>query len=261
MKNIIVATLLLSLALAVGVCHAASDPSQAQDWTVDGFDYFGRGVLTPMTLETYVAKGHQAGDGSVATNELERLSYRLFYGLNDRVNLFAQLNTAKPNGQSFDYEGFEAGLHFKFYEGHNWKLGLAWENEVQRAPKYVDTAYDMDFHPLIEYDAGKLSFLVNPIFEQSFRCLTCWEGSYSAQVLYHYARDFSAGVEAYGDVGEFKGMGQEHNHGAYIMPVLTYKWISIGPGIGLTAGSDRVVFKLNIAVPINTGGADVRTWF
>ncbi|HVN28459.1 MAG TPA: hypothetical protein VMT64_08245 [Candidatus Binataceae bacterium] len=234
------------------------DPSQSQDWTVDGFDYFGHGKLTSMVLETYTAKGHQAqDDGMVASDKLQRTSLRIFYGLTDWANLFLQFNTAKPNGQSYEPEGFEGGFHFDFYEGHHWKLGLAWENEWQRAPKYVDNALDMDFHPLIEYDAPLseryLSFLVNPIFEKNFIGAGCWEGSYSAQILYHWSKDISAGVEAYGDVGEFKDMGQEHEQGAYLMPVLNYRWFSFGPGIGLTAGSDRLVLKLNLAVPIDTG--------
>jgi hypothetical protein len=269
------AVIVLSLGLAVPA-FCDPDPSQSQDWTVDGFDYFGRGKLTSMVLETYTAKGHQAqDDGMVASDKLQRTSLRLFYGVTDWANLFLQFNAAKPNGQSYEPEGFEGGFHFDFYEGHHWKLGLAWENEWQRAPKYVDTAFDMDFHPLIEYDAQLpgyaalpesaappagskyLSFLINPIFEKDFIGAGCWEGSYSAQILYHWSKDFSAGVEAYGDVGEFKDMGQEHEEGAYAMPVLNYKWISVGPGIGLTAGSDRLVLKVNLAVPIDIGVPDL----
>jgi hypothetical protein len=257
------AVIVLSLCLP-GQAYCDPDPSQAQDWTVDGFEYFGQGILTSMVLETYTAKGHQAqDDGMVASDKLQRTSLRVFYGLTNWANLFLQFNAAKPNGESYELEGFEGGFHFDFYEGHHWKLGLAWENEWQRAPKYVDTAFDMDFHPLIEYDAplGEtkyLSFLLNPILEKNLVGSGSWEGSYSSQILLHWSKDISAGVEAYGDVGEFKHMGQAHEQGAYVMPVLNYKWFSFGSGIGLTAGSDRLVFKLNTTVPIDTGIADVR---
>src|SRR5271166_3463877 len=235
--SLLVATLVVLMFLP-GQAYCDPDPSQSQDWTVDGFDYFGRGKLTSMVLETYTAKGHQANDDMVASDKLQRTSLRVFYGLTDWANLFLQFNAAKPDGQSYEPEGFEGGFHFDFYEGHHWKLGLAWENEWQRAPKYVETALDMDFHPLIEYDAplskydapltGQryVSFLINPIFEKDFIGAGCWEGSYTAQLLYHWSKDFSAGLEAYGDVGEFKDMGQEHEEGAYVMPVLNYKWFS-----------------------------------
>ncbi len=267
-RDLVASFTLLMAAFVLSVClpgqaYCDPDPSQSQDWTVDGFDYFGQGKLTPMVLETYTAKGHRAQDGMVASDKLERTSFRVFYGLTNWANLFLQFNAAKPDGQSYEPEGFEGGFHFDFYEGHNWKLGLAWENEWQRAPKYVDAALVMDFHPLIEYDApleGEkyLSFLINPILEKDFIGAGCWEGGYTGQILYHWSKDFSAGVEAYGDVGKFKDMGPMHEEGAYIMPVLNYKWFSFGPGIGLTAGSDRLVFKLNAAVPIDTGIRDVR---
>ena len=251
--------IVLSVFLA-GQAYCDSGASQSQDWTVDGFDYFGQGRLTLMVLETYTAKGHQGDDDDdmVASDKLQRTSFRMFYGLTDWANLFLQFNAAKPNGQSYEPEGFEGGFHFDFYEGHHWKLGLAWENEWQRAPKYVDAAFAMDFHPLIEYDApltGEkyLSFLINPIVEKDFIGDGSWEGGYTGQILCHWSKNFSAGVEAYGEVGKFKHMGPEQDNGAYIMPVLNYGWISAGPGIGLTAGSDQLVFKLNVAVPIDTG--------
>lgn len=230
---------------------------------MDGFEYFGQGKFTPTVLETYTAKGHQADNGRVASDKLQRTSVRMFYGLTNWANLFLQFNLAKPDGQSYEPEGFEGGFHFDFYEGHNWKLGLAWENEWQRAPKYVDTAFGMEFHPLIEYDAPLadakyLSFLMNPIFEKDFIGAGSWEGGYAGQILYHWSQEFSAGVEAYGDVGKFKHLGHLHEEGAYLMPVLNYRWISVGPGIGLTDGSDRLVFKLNMAVPIDTGIRDPR---
>jgi len=251
-KASVLSLAVILLLARAGLANADPNPSQAQDWTVDGFRYFGQGLFTPMILETYVAKGHQAlDDGTVASDKLLRTSLRMFYGLTDRVNLFLQLNTARPNGQSYEMEGFEGGFHLKFYEGHGLQLGLAWENEWQRAPKYVDVAYDMDFHPLIQQDVGPLSFLVNPIFEKDFIGAGSWEASYSFQALYNWSKDYSAGLEFYGDMGELKDMGQVHQQAHYIMPVVNFKYLSIGPGIGLTAGSDRVVLKANVNYPID----------
>jgi hypothetical protein len=240
--------------LAARDANADPDPSQDQDWTVDGFRYFGQGLLAPMLLQTYVAKGHQAlDDGTVASDKLTRTSMRFFYGLTDHINLFLQLNTAHPNGESYEMEGFEGGFHVKFYEGHGFHLGFAWENEWQRAPKYVDNAYDMDFHPLIQQDIGPVSFLLNPIFEKDFIGAGCWEGSYSFQSLYNWSKEYSAGLEFYGDVGAFKDMGQVHEQGHYIMPVVNLKYVSLGLGIGLTAGSDRVIAKVNVSYPVDLG--------
>jgi hypothetical protein len=150
-------------------------------------------------------------------------------------------------------EGFEGGFHVKFYAGHGLQLGFAWENEWQRSPKYVDVAYDMDFHPLIQQDLGKFSFLINPIFEKDLVGSGDWEGSYSAQLLYNWSENFQPGVEAYGDVAAFNHMPPLREQGHYIMPVINGKYYSFGPGIGLSSGADRVVIKLNLDYPIQIG--------
>lgn len=257
MKKFVASLAILALcSFVTRTASADPDPSQAQDWTVDGFDYFAKGLLTPILLNTYVAKGHDTASTApqVQSNELTRTSFRLFYGLTDHINFFGQLNMAKPDGEGVDYEGFEMGLHIKFFEWQNrlgkFQLGLAWENEVQRAPKYVDTPYDMDFHPMIEQDIRKVSLLFNPIFEKDLTGDGHWEGSYTAQTLYHFSHEVSAGLEFYGDLAAFKSMPTTHELGDYVMPVVNWKCFSIGVGIGVTAGADRLVTKLNMSLPI-----------
>jgi hypothetical protein len=256
MKSKFFAALLVAVLIGVGSLWARADPdpSQAQDWTVDGFRYFGQGLLTPMLLQTYAVSGHSAqDDGSVASDKLLRTSIRFFYGLTEHVNLFLQLNTAKPDGEMYEMEGFEGGFHVKLYEGHGFHLGFAWENEWQRSPKYVDVAYDMDFHPLIQQDLGKFSFLINPIVEKDLVGSGNWEGSYSAQALYNWSENFAPGVEFYGDVGAFNHMPPLREQGHYIMPVISGKYYSFGPGIGLSSGGDRLIVKLNLNYPIQIG--------
>jgi hypothetical protein len=261
-RNVLALALLLAASLFwAPLANADPDPSQAQDWTVDGFQYFGKGLMTPMLLQTYVASGHSAQDGgSVATDKLIRTSLRLFYGLTDDVNLFMQVNTAHPDGQSYEMEGFEGGFHVRLYEGHGFHLGFAWENEWQRSPKYVDVAYDMDFHPLIQQDIGKFTILLNPIVEKDFVGAGAWEGSYAAQVLYHWSDEYSAGLEFYGDVGEFKHMPRVRNQAHYVMPVVNWKDLSFGSGVGLTSGSDRLAFKVNLSYPFSATKAIDRLW-
>jgi hypothetical protein len=104
MKKTSFAALLFLVLMGVGTLPAQADPdpSQAQDWTVDGFRYFGQGLLTPMLLQTYVPSGHSAqDDGTVASDQLTRTSFRFFYGLTEHVNLFLQLNIAKPDGEMY----------------------------------------------------------------------------------------------------------------------------------------------------------------
>ena len=101
----------------------------------------------------------------------------------------------------------------------------------------------MDLHPLIQQDVGKFTFLLNPIFEKDLIGAGTWEGSYSAQALYHWSADYSAGLEFYGDVGEFKHMPQVREEGHYVMPVINWKGLSFGPAWDSPADPPPIVVQ------------------
>jgi len=131
------------------------------------------GTVKTNVIQSYVPVGHPGTQGegegaqTVATQSLTRTAIRGLYGLTDQIALMYQLNLAKPSGASYQYEGSEFGTHFRFYEGHGWKLGGAIELEWQRAPQYVDDTLDIDIHPIIERDFGPVSVLLDPILEKN----------------------------------------------------------------------------------------------
>ena len=237
--------------------------SQSFDWVVDQVPQLPVGTLDTELIQSYVPQGHPGaengdtpggGAGSVATQNLMRTGIRGLYGLTDRIALMYQLNLAKPSGASYQYEGSEFGAHVRFYEGHGWKLGGAIELEWQREPQYVDNALGIDIHPIIERDFGPLSILVNPILEKTLvgpdsNCGL--EAGYSAQVLYHFAEHYAAGLESYGNKGRLThGGAPSRNQDYYLMPVVNANFgsldLSTGPGVGLTGASDRLVLKFNM---------------
>lgn len=228
--------------------------SQSFDWLVDQVPEMSPGTVDSTLIQSYVPKGHGAGaDGTVATGNLTRTAVRTMYGLTDHVALMYQLNLARPNGQSYQYEGSEFGAHFRFYEGEGWKLGGAVEIEWQRAPGFVEDALGLDLHPIVERDFGPVTVLLNPIVEKSLVGPDQGRGmdaGYAAQVLYHFMDRYSAGLEFYGDKGRILDGGSPHTQDHYIMPVVNGSFggfdLSAGPGFGLTSASDRVVLKFNL---------------
>jgi hypothetical protein len=240
--------------------------SQSFDWIVDPVPEIPIGTLKTTLIQSYVPDGHPgtqsegegaaagSGPGTVATSNLIRTGIRGLYGLTDQIALMYQLNLAKPSGSLYQYEGSEFGTHFRFYEGHGWKLGGAIELEWQREPQYVDNALDLDIHPIIERDFGPISILLNPILEKNLvgpDSHAGLEASYAAQVLYHFSEHYSAGLESYGDKGRLThGGSPSQNQDYYVMPVVNANFgslnFSTGPGIGLTGASDRVVIKFNV---------------
>jgi hypothetical protein len=241
----------LSLMGLVLVAASAWAGSQSFDWLVDPVPELPAGSVDTRLIQSFVPKGHgPRDDGGVATEDLTRTAIRTMYGLTDHVALMYQLNVARPNAQSYDYEGSEFGVHLRLFEGEGWKVGGAVELEWQRSPQYVDDALDIDVHPIIERDFGPVSILVNPILAKNLvgpDAVRGVEAAYSAQLLYHFAERYAAGVEFYGEKGRLTDGGPVHSQDHYIMPVVNGSFgrlnLAVGPGFGLTSASDRVVLK------------------
>lgn len=249
---------LCAMLLAASTAWAGS---QDFDWLVDPVPEIPAGTVESKFIESYVPMGHPAAaadDGgasqTVATQGLTRNGFRFFYGITNHIALMYQLNLARPDGQSYQYEGSEFGAHVRIYEGYGWKLGAALEVEWQREPQYVDNQLDIDFHPMIERDLGPVSILLNPIIEKNLvgpDSSAGLDAGYAAQVLYHFSERYAAGLESYGDKGRLMYGGapsQEQDY--YLMPVVDAQFgalnFSTGPGFGLTGASDQMVLKFNV---------------
>ena len=225
--------------------------SQSFDWLVDPVPELPAGSVDTRLIQSFVPKGHgPKDDGATATDNLTRTAVRVMYGMTDHVALMYQLNVARPNASSYEYEGSEFGAHLRFYEGEGWKIGGAIELEWQRAPQYVDNALGIDLHPIVERDFGPVSILVNPIVEKNLvgpDAVRGIEAGYTAQLLYHFAERYAAGVEFYGEKGRLTDGGSVHSQDHYIMPVVNGRFghlnLAVGPGFGLTSASDRIVMK------------------
>jgi len=233
--------------------------SQSFDWLVDPVPEIQVGAVQTKLIQSYVPLGHPAseadgGGQTVATEDLVRTGFRALIGVSNHVALMYQLNVARPSGQSYQYEGSEFGAHFRFYEGYGWKFGGAVELEWQRDPQYVENPLDIEFHPIIERDFGRISILLNPILEKNLVGPDSHfgiEAGYAAQFLFHFSERYAAGIESYGDKGRLTSGGSaSRNQDYYLMPVVNAEFgklnFSTGPGFGLTGASDQLVLKFNV---------------
>jgi hypothetical protein len=117
--------------------------SQSFDWIVDPVPELPVGTVKTTLIQSYVPKGHPGtqgegdvlgGAGTVATQDLMRTAIRSFYGLTNNVALMYQLNLAKPNGTSYQYEGSEFGTHLRFTKAMAGKLAAqsSWNGNGHR---------------------------------------------------------------------------------------------------------------------------------
>ena len=259
-KTIMLAAPLLALAsmLPSGV-GAGVNPFEFE---VYSYQTLGKGKAELESLNSFVPSGHHDGEAGSASGDypshaMYRTSLELTYGLTDRIEGTAYLDLAHPNGASFQYAGSRFRLRGSLLEQGQLPVDLGWylELEWHRTPQFDLSPLELELRPIIEKDFGRLEIDLNPFFEKAVLIgpnkNKGFEFGYAAGVYYNYLRSFSPGLEFYGGVGLIDDNDPLRQQQHYIFPVLRGELpgdigYSIGPGIGLTSGSDRVITKLNL---------------
>jgi hypothetical protein len=245
---------------------ACGRPALAQ---VDPFEFevypaqtVGHGVMELESLNSVVAEGHTEGDagtssGDFPSNHMYRTALELTYGLTDKIEAAAYLNLAKPDGASFQYAGSKFRLRGSLFEPGQLPVDLGWyvELEWHKTPQFDASELELELRPIIEKDWRRFEVDLNPIFEKAIFVgpdkNKGFEFGYVAGVYYNYQRWLSPGVEFYGGIGLIDDIDPLHEQQHYIFPVVRGELpggieYNLGPGIGLTRGSDQIIMKINI---------------
>jgi hypothetical protein len=254
--------LLLLSALAV-----ASSPGKAgaqlDPWEFEVYPYSTepRGVLELETDNAVVANGHsQGGEGAAAGDfRSQGMWYNgneLTYGLTDRIEAAAYLNFSQPSGHGFWWAGDKFRLRGRLFDEETLPVNLGWyvELEWHKRPQFDDTDLELELKPIIEKDFGRFMLVANPVFEKVLLGVGHdhgFEFGYRNGIYWRWLRYLSPGVEFYGAVGLIDDNDLLAQQQHYIFPVLWGQLphgieYSVGPGFGLTRGSDHVLVKFNL---------------
>jgi len=242
-------------------------PSQASaqldPWEFEVYPYAteSRGVIEFETDNAVVANGHsQGGEGTAAgTFRSQAMWYNgneLTYGLTDRIEAAAYLNFSQPSGHGFWWAGNKFRLRGRVLDEETLPVNLGWyvELEWHKRPQFDDTDLELELKPIIEKDFGRLALVANPVFEKVLLGVGHDDGfefGYRNGVYYRWMRYLSPGVEFYGAIGFIDDSNPLAEQQDYIFPVLWGELprgieYSLGPGFGLTSGSDHVLMKFNV---------------
>ncbi|MGD0073488.1 MAG: hypothetical protein ABSD31_04020 [Candidatus Binataceae bacterium] len=181
----------------------------------------------------------------------------LTYGLTDRIEAAAYLNLAMPSGRGLWYAGSKYRLRGRLFDEEVLPVNLGWyvELEWHKTPEFDDNELELELRPIIEKDLGRWSLIVDPIFEKPIflgpNKNKGFEFGYASAVYYRWMRCLSPGVEFYGATGNIDDNDPLYAQQHYVFAVLWGKLpagieYNVGPGIGLTRGSDRVIMKFNV---------------
>ena len=249
--------------------HAAS---QVDPWELEVYPYAieAKGMAEVETGNAVTAKGHSVGGSGTSSGTFpsEAMWYQQFeidYGVTDRVEADVMLDMALPRGQGYWYAGSKYSLRGKLLDEGASPVELGWyaELEWRKTPQFDTNELQLDLRPIIEKDLDRLSVVLNPKFEKAIflgpNKNKGFEFGYAAGIYFQWLREVSPGVEFYGGIGFINDSEPLQRQQHYIFPLLRGELpegleYSVGPGFGLTPGSDRVLVKLNLGLERSVGG-------
>jgi hypothetical protein len=256
---------LSSLTLVMLVLSLQSS-AQVDPWELEVYPYAteAQGMAQFESGNAVVAKGHsQAGNGtSGGTFPSDGTWYQQLevdYGVTDRLEADLMLDLAQPSAQGYWYAGSKYSLRGKVSDEGivPFKSGWYAELEWRKTPQFDSNELQLDLRPILEKELGRVSLVLNPKFEKAIflgpNKNRGFEFGYAAGVYLRWLRVLSPGVEFYGGIGFIDGSQPLKQQQHYIFPLLTGELpkgidYNIGPGLGLTRGSDRVLMKFNIGL-------------
>ncbi len=253
----------LLLALGILLCpdHAAA---QVDPWEFEVYPYATeqRGVAELEVDNAVVANGHNQGadgtaSGTFSSQGIWYNQWELTYGLTDRVEAAAYLNLAQPSGRGYWYAGSKYRLRGRLFDEGALPVDLGWylELEWHKTPQFDDDPLELELRPIVEKDIGRFSIVLDPKFEKPIftgpNQNKGFKFGYASGIYYRWMRYLSPGVEFYGGVGYIDDNDPLSAQQHYILPVIWGELphgfeYSIGPGFGLTRGSDHVILKFNL---------------
>lgn len=249
--------------LAITLRYPSRAAAQLDPWEFEIYPYATepRGMVELETDNAVVANGHSEGGNGTApgTFRSQGMWYsgnELTYGLTDRIEAAAYVLFSQPSGHRFQWAGDKFRLRGRLFDQETLPVDLGWylELEWHKTPQFDDADLELEFKPIIEKDFGRLQLIANPVFEKVLKGAGVHEGvefGYRNGIYYRWKRYLSPGVEFYGGVGLIDDNDPLSEQQHYIFPVIRGELphgieYNVGPGFGLTAGSDHVIMKFNL---------------
>jgi hypothetical protein len=249
--------------LVVSLAVVQSAAAQVDPWEFEVYPYatLSRGTFEVEISDAVVANGHSSGGvgtarGTFKSHAMWYNQYEFTYGFTDRIEAAFYVNLTHPSGHEFWYAGSKYRVRGRLFDQGELPLDLGWYAELEwhKTPQFDDSALELELRPIVEKDIGRFSVIANPIFEKSLAGAGHNQGfefGYRSAVNYSWKPFLSPGVEFYGGMGLLDDSDPLNRQQHYIFAVawghLPYGIeYNVGPGFGLTRGSDHVIVKFNV---------------
>jgi hypothetical protein len=274
--------IVIGFLLGIPFLSARRAAAQIDPWEFEVYPYATepRGMVEVETDNAVVANGHSRGGvgtaaGTFRSQGMWYNGIELTYGLTDRIEAGSYLNLAQPSGHGLWWAGDKLRLRGRLFDEDVLPVDVGWYAELEwhKTPQFDDADLELELKPIIEKDLGPVSIVLNPVFERVLAGSGHNQGfefGYRNGIYYRWMRYLSPGVEFYGGAGLIDDSDPLAEQQHYIFPVVWGELphgieYSVGPGFGLTRGSDRVLMKFNLELERFVGAIFVASsesgWF
>jgi hypothetical protein len=237
------------------VASAQSDEIQVYDAEIAE-----PGILNLTWHNNFTPIGLKTGDPGVVVNDHNLNGVTEFgYGVTDwfELGLYLPLYSVS-NARGPSINGGKIRFLFvvphaaerKFFYGANFEFSY-------NARHWDTRTYTSEIRPIVGWHLKPWDFIINPIMDNSyyggFRNL---DFAPEVRVAYNLNPKWAVAVEEYADYGSFRNILPAHDQFQQIYGVVDHdaKFVHIeaGVGVGVTAGSDRLTFKLLLSRDLNS---------
>jgi hypothetical protein len=203
-----------------------------------------------------VASGHRdAVAPELPPNHQTHLTLEPSLGITPWCELGAYLQTTVRTDGGFDYSGLKLRTKFVWPAAASDRFRWGVNLEISDLPPAYDRdRWGAELRPILAYTSagGRLGFAFNPILDMGLTSKAidqapAFEPALSA--VFIAPGLLSAGIELYGDlgpIGHFASLDEQQHTIFEVVNVLAWRRIELNAGVGegLTAASNRLVFKM-----------------
>jgi hypothetical protein len=220
------------------------------------------GVFNLLIHTNYTPIGRKTANslGSIIPNESVNGAAEWAYGVTGwfEQGLYMPLYSPYAQGRGGSINGFKLRELFvrPHAHEHTFFYGVNFEFSVN-ARYWKPRRITSEVRPIVGLHLHPVDFIFNPIVDTAYTGgLGALEFVPATRLAYNFKNQWAVAVEEYADLGQLHHFESPHNQFHEIWAVMNHngKTLSVeaGVGLGLTAASDRLTFKLMVSRDLNS---------
>jgi hypothetical protein len=160
--------------------------------------------------------------------------------------------TAATSAHGWEWVGDHIRPRVRVPDSWHWPVGVSMSTEFGYArPVYSSGTWTIELRPIVDQQKGRLYWAVNPAFDKSFAgpdSVNGWAFEPAAKISWNFSKAVAFGLEYYGGFGPVSSPDPFHYQSQQFVPAFDLdiwrKWeINFGLGVGVSAGTDHMIFK------------------